>query len=345
MLSRLVRLRKHSTGFTLVELLVVIAIIGVLIALLLPAVQAAREAARRMQCGNNLKQLGLSLQNYHSANRTLPIGSLRNLTTGNSCPVFAPPRSPWLVGLYPFIEEASAHEMFDFKNVSSGGLYWTGTANSIGPNSATAQVISGLQCPSDGMGGTSFRVADGSTEYGTYAVNNYLAFFGNHTDGHALANAAPHVPHAFGFNRPTRLDKITDGTSHTMLLGEYLSGVEEKKGYFAPEPSDYRGMNFGDQPSQTMIFTRLTPNSIDPDVIWQWQCYNRPELNLPCVQGASSCTDKLALDGHAAARSRHTGGVQVVFGDGSVHFMTDEVELTVWQALGSISGGEMQRLP
>jgi prepilin-type N-terminal cleavage/methylation domain-containing protein/prepilin-type processing-associated H-X9-DG protein len=330
------RPRRPPGGFTLVELLVVIAIIGILIALLLPAVQAAREAARRSQCANNLKQLGLAFQNYLSTHGSLPAGSIRDYAKWGNDPMSGP-RTPWLIHLYPFLEQAPAWDEFDFTEASAVNLgwLWAHTTNSVGPDSPTAQVVPTLRCPSDGMGGEKFVIATSATdEWGTYALNNYLAFFGNVDESRTLDGAGAHKRHAFGFNVFTKIRDIADGTSHTMLLGEYLTGVASQKRYVAANgPNDYRGMNFGDNPSQSMIFTRFGPNSAIPDRIWGPQCYNMPQLNLPCVAGPSG-------GGFASSRSRHPGGVQVLLADGSVQFVEDAIDATVWQAMGSIAGGE-----
>ena len=330
--------RLRPSAFTLVELLVVITIIGILIALLLPAVQAAREAARRAQCANNVKQLGLAFHNYHAAHGSFPPGTIRDYDKWGGHP-HAGPRTPWLIHLYPYLEQKAAFDRFDFNLGHSLGWTWAQTANSVGPGAATGVVVSTLLCPSDGKGGDQFTMVDGSTVWGTYASNNYLAFFGNVDEGHSMTLQLPHEPHAFGYNRPTRIRDIVDGTSNTMLVGEYLTGVESMKAYNSPSgPNDYRGLNFGDNPSQTMVFTTFTPNTSIHDRIWGPQCYNRPELNLPCVAATGSGQTS---DATVASRSRHPGGVHVGMGDGSVQFISETISLINWQALGSIGGGEL----
>lgn len=337
----------QPAGFTLVELLVVIAIIGLLFAILLPAVQAARESARRSQCTNNLKQLCLAALNYEATARSFPPGSIRDYHFG--CPghpnwASSGPRTPWLIHLYPYMDQLATYERFDFtvgQEYSLGvGCRWTWaeSKNSVrktpaDPEPPTAVVVRTLLCPSDGMGGDQWTLLDGNHMWGIYAEINYLGFFGNVDEGHMQTGIPPHQPHVFCVNVPTRMAAIRDGTSNTMAFGEYLTGVETEK---TGRNNDFRGMNFGDNADQTMIYTTNTPNSSVPDVFYAPQCYNRPDLNLPCVGGIVATWHN---DLTASARSRHPGGVNVGMADGSVHFVTDTIDLQVWQGLGSIAEG------
>ncbi len=313
---------KPAAGFTLIELLVVIAIIGILIALLLPAVQAARESARRNQCANNLKQLGLALLNYESAKRCFPPGVI-----GNG-PDAGPGRVTWTIHLYPFLEETNAYANFVF-NYSS----WTAAEpqNCHGPNAPTSTVISSLQCPSDPAVQIWQFFADLQC---LLARGNYAAFAGNVNQGSMWLNNNGHLAAAFAYNVPVRLKAITDGTSHTLALGEMLKGVDN--------PEDYRGCYWCDNSPGALLFTLYPPNSPNGDLMYPGYCpafMNQPALNLPC-------TDLGAVYSQAAAsRSDHPGGVQVVMCDGSVQFIADDVGLTVWQALGTIAHGEIVTLP
>ena len=190
-------------GFTLVELLVVIAIIGILVALLLPAVQAAREAARRAQCQNNLKQLALAALNHMSTKKQFPEGS-RNKVPATPFKQFASPRESWYPYLLPYIEEATAFDRIDF-HIAMGatGTYINGkytyyeNSNSNTPSAPTATIVPGVLCPAD-----SSEVVTGSFEWGHFSFGNYPAFFGGDDAGTAYPTAANYkkTRGAFGFN-------------------------------------------------------------------------------------------------------------------------------------------------
>ncbi len=312
-------------GFTLIELLVVIAIIGILIALLLPAVQAARESARRSQCASNLKQLGLALLNYESVKHSFPPGVI-----GNG-PDAGPGRVSWAIHLYPLLEETSTYANFAFQYGAPGT--WTASLpqNCHGPNAPASTVISTLQCPSDPAAQLWQFFADLQC---FLARANYAAFAGNVNQGSMWQNSNGHLAAAFAYNVPVRIKNITDGTSHTLALGEMLKGVDSI--------DDYRGCYWCDNSPGALLFTRSPPNSPNPDLMYPGFCLafmNQPSLNLPC-------TDSGAVFSQAAAsRSDHPGGVQVVMCDGSVQFIADDVGLTVWQALGTIANGETFTLP
>ncbi|MHC5539917.1 DUF1559 family PulG-like putative transporter, partial [Singulisphaera rosea] len=292
---------RHRRGFTLIELLVVIAIIAVLIALLLPAVQSAREAARRIQCVNNLKQLGIGMHNYHDTLGSFPPGAL------NKNGPFDTPRQTWMVHLYPFMEATNVYNNFNFSLTGPPfGLPWYNTVNSFGPTAITGVTIATLLCPSDGVANAPFKqkypadAPDNLTNY--LSRSNYLGFFGNNNFYQAYYKTADHLPAAFGFNTVTKISSFTDGTSNSMLIGEYLTG--------SGEANDGRGCLWGDFSGFSQLYTQLTPNSSSPDLLYPSYCFNYPSRNLPCADGTGGGTDQ------AATRSRHPGEVNVLVGDG-----------------------------
>jgi len=305
---------KSSGGFTLVELLVVIAIIGILIALLLPAVQAAREAARRSQCSNNLKQLGLALHNYHSALSAFPPGVIWSAGTQ-----YSRARQNFHVHLLPYHEQSTVYDALDWNNLP-WGILWANANFQV-----TNKVISGVLCPSDGLGGT---IHDGG--YQQWNKHNYSGVFTGMQQGDLWSND-PSIRAFFTANRVTQIRDITDGTSNTMCIAESLTGPEIA----------YRGDFWSDQACGALIFTELGPNSRLPDRCYpccNW-CVNLPDQNLPSINGNGGMDATTSET--CAARSRHPGGVQVLLADGSARFISETIDLTTWRWLATIRGNEV----
>ena len=304
-------------GFTLVELLVVIAIIGILVAMLLPAVQAAREAARRAQCLNNLRQYGLALHNYHGAAGSFPPGCIWGPNSGRPDGAYAAPRTNYLPLLFPFFEEADLYERIDF----TIGPYplWRGPGNAAVCAAPTPGV---MQCPSDGLAGTHKQPYFSASRL---QATNYMAFF----SGQSVADVTSTDRAVIGPFRPNagvRIRHIQDGLSKTMCFAEYLTGSQV---------DEIRGFAWGDQPGAAYLLTELGPNSVLPDLLYNccnW-CIDRPDLNLPCEDGTT-------YNDTAGARSRHVGGVYALLCDGSVHFVSDVVDINLWRALTTIAGGD-----
>jgi prepilin-type N-terminal cleavage/methylation domain-containing protein/prepilin-type processing-associated H-X9-DG protein len=318
---------SHERGFTLVELLVVIAIIGILVALLLPDVQAAREAARKAQCLSQIKQVALGCHNHMATHGRLPIGAQNNVNDYQGL-TYGSNRQTWFVSVLPFIEETAIYDAYDqdYKGVSNTNWYGAGNPNSLGASAPCSQTISSVLCPSDGEGAT-VRF----TTRGNLAMINYLGFFGDvaHDNGIepdvALYTPPANKRYAFGVNFGASGKDFLDGSSKSLLLGEYLRGLTSSN-------NDWRGVIYQDEGTCSQLYTRLTPNNSSPDVIWPGFCVNRPQLNMPCSEGYNET---------GAARSRHPGGVHIAFGDASARFISDDINLATWQALGSIEGGEV----
>jgi prepilin-type N-terminal cleavage/methylation domain-containing protein/prepilin-type processing-associated H-X9-DG protein len=310
--------QSRPTGFTLVELLVVIAIIGVLVALLLPAVQAAREAARRMSCQNAIRQWALAMQNMHDATKALP-----------ECNRPEPTRRTWVVYTWPYVENGGAALIFDEK-ISFYKPPNTIENTTNGIYASTAPIY---YCASDRPGamwkGDKFWRARGNyaINWGNFKVPHEQSLTAMETAGKMVALAP------FGWKdlvtpskpRTTKFAEFTDGTSNTMLLSEVVFPSSD-------ETYDIRGdfLNDGDPCTQYMTFN--TPNTTVADV--------SPFVPSPLIPEDPPYTNTGQANSHKAARSRHPGGVNVAFADGSVRMVQDGVTPAVWQAMGSMNGEE-----
>ncbi len=310
--------RLPRTGFTLVELLVVIAIIAILIGLLLPAVQKVRDAAARTQCSNNLKQVGLALHNYAGDHGQFPPGSV---WTGGS--LRAPPRINGMVFLFPYLEANALYSQIVFPAVPTA-IYWVLVPENAAPMQA---VVKMLCCPADGSGGV-YGEPLALPGY-TCQRTNYLRFMGQTEWEGPTFPPPPAVSGAFSANWGARFTDFADGTSNTMIVSETLTG---------PSQSADKATLWSDYSAGTVsIQTQLPPNSPEPDQLWPTTCCptcSEPERNLPCLAQFGSGQ-------FCAARSYHSGGVNVLFADGSGHFIGNGVDVATWRALGTIAGGEV----
>lgn len=352
------RIRIARLGFTLIELLVVIAIIAILIALLVPAVQKVREAAARTDCQNRLKQLTLAILNYESAEKRLPPGTI-NLNPGGTYngAVVAPGDflngrngsgstyvvngvytgttpfehigigASWICHILPYIEQDALYKNYkkiEIENCDT--IDWFGNSK----YDVTAPVgnvhLAAMDCPSHPWNNEQL---DNGTEMEHLARGNYAACYGKGGYGSANYRNAT-VGGLFGNNSNTKLVTVTDGTSNTLCLSELKYRTPSATG---PSFQDSRGVWTYATMGGNVFSAQSGPNSGTPDLVWG--CRNYPEEGMPCAQGNSPFAANFA-----AARSYHSGGVNVSFGDGSVRFVSNGIVLSTWQALGSRAGGE-----
>jgi prepilin-type N-terminal cleavage/methylation domain-containing protein/prepilin-type processing-associated H-X9-DG protein len=328
-------------AFTLVELLVVIAIIGTLVGLLLPAVQAARESARRSQCQNNLKQIGVAIHNYHDALQAFPMGVYGAEVIVPATPGMAG-RRPWNFTIYPFLEQQSLYQKANVNlsmhlapNITSGSD-WSG------PGSAA---IPTYQCPSDpvpaqsdvGLGNQSRGNYPGfATAFAAWTLNEWV---NNRTPGYKVW----HKMHFFAANVKLAMKDVTDGTSHSLAVGEYIKGSNL--------PNDYRGCTLWDNMGGALIGTRWTPNSAQPDFLYQTGGATGSSGSFPTNQGSNprfpvvGMTSNQRDNQEANARSYHGGGVNCLLADGSVRFAADSIDASVWKALGTIANAGKNACP
>ncbi len=325
---------RHRQGFTLIELLVVIAIIGVLIALLLPAVQAAREAARRAQCLNNLKQLGLATHMYHDLFHVLPRGSDTHEYT------FSP-----LARIFPHIE---GNALFDSLNFDVGLRYSpsSGIGNQVRAENTTVTLamVKTFLCPSDGgneiIAENQWRPANYVSNSGSAADPILLQLdwrsWGNRQDGVIYHQSQ------IGFN------VIRDGLSQTALMSESIVGDPNAPSGPGPHnPELYHYMTNAAFPPIVPTEERCQPGGSGPwrggrNVSWALGRLDATLYNhyLPPNADRPDCLGVISV-GWKTARSYHPGGVNMLFCDGSVRFVKDTINLQTWRALATRNGREV----
>ncbi len=310
-------------GFTLVELLVVIAIIGVLVALLLPAVQAAREAARRTQCINNLKQLSLATLNFESAWSKFPSVGLSD-------------QSQWAFSaqsqLLPYAENDNVRNLIDFTQPLTNGSGGSQTLNMV-QQPAARTFIPFFLCPSD----TSKKLY--ASNGGQFAPLNYMVNMGV---GNPLSDLRVPNDGLFWYVSEVRMGDIRDGTSNTLLMSEALLGNDQQTSTVIDPRRQYASFGGSGNPALTDSYcasaTRWSGNRGSG---WIWgrefnTCFDtRRTPNAPITDCGVNGT------GWYKASSQHSGGVNIARVDGSVTFIADNVDLLTWRAMSTRKGQEV----
>jgi len=305
-------------GFTLVELLVVIAIIGILVALLLPAIQAAREAARRTECNNKLKQIGLGIQNYHDTYKTFPPGKI---TEGACCGTSS--RTNWAIAILPFMESQALFDLYD-QDV------YNEHANN---QTVRESIVPAYMCPSDLKSSKLERPGSGPGSGLNYRHGSYRAVGGGHwnektqtVDGSGwwddCANTMPEnlkgVFPCSGWRtasrplEPTKMRDVVDGTSNTVMVGEQVSDVTTNRGTFWAY--SYTSYNSSDAYPESATLLG----------------YERCGGSNQCKRGWGSY---------------HPGGLHFGLVDGSVRFFSENINIYLFCSLATINGGETVQMP
>jgi prepilin-type processing-associated H-X9-DG protein len=318
---------------TLVELLAVIAIIGLLVALLLPAVQRVRESARRTQCGNNLRQVAAATLGFESSEGRLPPGVVDLPLVGTGAPGHTA-----FTRILPWLEQGPVFQRYRFDLQNRDPLQ----------DSATSSALSVYQCPSDDAAG---RQAVHTFNSVRFSRSNFVFSMGSNTmvrncngqsvmhtpavsrGGWDLTNDGPFWMAVIG--RPVAA--IRDGLANTAFFSEVRSGHSEA--FDSSRVWDVRGLWAWHLAGASAYTHRNTPNSSVGDALWanpgqDVSCTAEPRM--PCDNTNGAAFDRF----HAAARSRHPGGVQVAFLDGHLAFYADVVDANVWRSIGSATGRE-----
>jgi len=342
---------RFRRGFTLIELLVVIAIIAVLVALLLPAVQQAREAARRAQCSNNLKQIGLALHNYHSALNTFP----PNLTPGGDAYNYA--KGGWgvLSHLNPYLEQTNVYNLMDltlptYALIGGSYVFAGGDANT---QKAVQTVVPTFLCPSD-LG----KPIDGGYGLTTMGPTNYCANQGSGVDtinGDPDMNGSPlNADGVFFADSRIRISDITDGTSYTAAFSESLLGEGPTSATTLPASVDpkrvygYLGYTTGlaltDAACAAPAFFNLSQRRGFAWYAGEIRCasynhyYGPNPPTWDCI--FNNFDYGYTAMGWKAARSLHPGGVNLLMCDGSTRFVGNLIDRPTWSALATRAGRE-----
>ena len=313
MLNQKSKIINHKyQGFTLVELLVVIAIIGILIALLLPAVQSAREAARRMQCSNKLRQIGLAVLNYESQHKVFPPGGITKTTT---CRIegdwTTSNMSSWTVMILPFLEESARYDEYNHAGTFAPTWRITGATN----HSKQFRPLAKFECPSDPRSGDE------------WPLNNYFACQGGGATAECYASSDPGRKifrnGMFFANSSTGFRSLRDGSSNTLMIGEsrYMTTKTDTDGWVEGNRDKWHSWDSasiratsGGEWSMTigLAATSLPINAYDTP--------NWPQMT-------------------SSFSSHHPGGCHMLMADGSGHFLSENMDLGIYRSLGPIDDG------
>ncbi|MDY0168893.1 MAG: DUF1559 domain-containing protein [Thermoguttaceae bacterium] len=333
---------RFRRGFTLVELLVVIAIIGILIALLLPAVQSAREAARRMQCSNNGKQIGLAAHNYHSTHKAFPPGVLNAAGLPMTNFQGGVKGTPGWAMLLPFLEQNALYDALDFRFAFARAYHGDSTeADVVNPTVNAPHLVTRinvLECPSARNMGEHIPESDVYTGYyttpaGSYRTNWYFSSGNSHERTTPYDRLGGDIRRGmFAAQGGATMAQIQDGTSNSIAFGEGLGGNDVKevcgKRHWGPI-----GL-FG---NYTNIFGRVPSSRSASPIDYSWiDPYNFTINSKVQTNGTTYWECRTAW----VFSSDHPGGATFVFGDGSVHFLSDSTDYLTLARLAYIADGE-----
>ena len=298
---------RNKRAFTLIELLVVIAIIAILIALLLPAVQQAREAARRSTCKNNQKQLGIAMHNYHETHGSFPYGYFDSNTFHG--------RDTWMQQLMPFYDQGATYN----KYASTTNVRWVMDT----PAEIKDLRVPVLMCPTDPSRG-GFGGGGGARAGGKGFQGNYVMCAGNAL----MTRSSTTLNGIVCRSSKIKFRDVIDGSSNTLMGSESIVRGTTTGGW-GGAGGYWGGGNHG-----AYGFTSLeAPNTTVPDQVYSCKSTVWPKAPCTAIGGGSALRN--------FARSMHTGGVQTLMCDGRVKFISENISLVIWRGLGSRDGGEI----
>ncbi|MDG1875295.1 MAG: DUF1559 domain-containing protein [Mariniblastus sp.] len=333
-------IKKRHRGFTLVELLVVIAIIGILIGMLLPAVQQVREAARRAACSNNVRQLGLAMMNYESAHQEFPPGVNRNkvgVRGNNGLPVTPRPSNAnqgrwiaWGVYILPFAEQNNLHDLFSSKTNSFNDHWWLKTDNEGKP--LGSYEIPMFNCPSDPKGTTNSNYTHKNLVPAYYGASNYVGNAGACWiyQSARTSNAKDWGP--LSRNSRTTFSAMADGSSNIILLGERSSRTEAESGH--PNPRVSFGAIWAGFLGKNNTYANGASNGQERGV---------EAANLGVVYNLNALD--WGVNGRRTpqglASSDHPQGANVCLADGSAHYLSDNLAIEAFEQLAAMADGRV----